>query len=199
MEKISMDQIKELRQRSGAGISDCKKALEETSGEMNGAMEYLQKKGLARAKAKGKEAREGIVHSYVHPGGRVGVLVEVNCNTDFVARTTDFTEFAEDVAMQIAAMNPLYVDRDRIPAEDMEKQREIFGAQVRESGKPENILPKIVEGKIAKWYSEVCLLDQVFIRDDTQTIDSLRGTLISKTGENITVSRFVRYELGEKS
>jgi elongation factor Ts len=196
---VSMDQIKELRQRSGAGVSACKTALEETGGDMDKAIEYLQKKGLARARSKGKEAREGIVHSYVHPGGRVGVMVEVNCNTDFVARTEDFHEFAEDVAMQIAAMNPLYVDPESIPEADMAVQKDIFGEQARASGKPENVLPKIVEGKIKKWYSEVCLLNQPFIRDDKKTVDDLRGSLISRTGENVVISRFVRYELGEKA
>jgi elongation factor Ts len=199
MSNVSMDQIKELRQRSGAGISSCKKALEETGGDLAKAIEYLQKKGLAKAKAKGKEAREGIVHAYIHPGGRVGVMVEVNCNTDFVARTEDFTDFAENVAMQIAAMNPLWVDSETIPEDALAKQKEIFGEQAKASGKPEKVIEKIVEGKIRKWYSEVCLLSQPYVQDDKQTIDDLRGALISKTGENIVVSRFVRYELGEKA
>jgi elongation factor Ts len=199
MSNVTMDQIKDLRQRSGAGISSCKKALEETGGDVTKAIEYLEKKGLAKAKARGKEAREGIVHAYIHPGGRVGVMLELNCNTDFVARTEDFQVFAEDVAMQIAAMNPLYVDRDSIPGGALATQREIFGEQARASGKPEKVLDKIVEGKLKKWYSEVCLLDQPFIREDSKTVDQLRGSLISKTGENIVVSRFIRYELGEKS
>ena len=199
MASVSMEQIKELRQRSGAGISSCKKALEETGGDMAKAVEYLQKKGLAKAKAKGKEAREGIVHGYIHPGGRVGVMVEVNCNTDFVARTEDFTDFAENVAMQIAAMSPLWVDSESVPEDALAKQKEIFGEQAKASGKPEKVIDKIVEGKIRKWYSEVCLLSQPYVQDDKQTIDDLRGSLISKTGENIVVSRFVRYELGEKA
>lgn len=199
MSKVSMEQIKELRQRSGVGISSCKKALEETDGNMDEAMEYLQKKGLAKAKARGREAREGIVHAYIHPGGRVGVMVEVNCNTDFVARTEDFVQFADDVAMQIAAMSPLYVDPEGIPAEDLEKQKEIFAEQVKQSGKPDKIIPKIVEGKIAKWFSEVCLLNQPFVKEDKKSVDDMRGALISKTGENVTISRFVRYELGETS
>ncbi len=199
MSNVSMEQIKELRQRSGAGISSCKKALEETGGDMAKAMEYLQKKGLAKARARGKEAREGIVHAYIHPGGRVGVMVEVNCNTDFVARTEDFTDFAENVAMQIAAMSPLWVDSEAVPEDALAKQKEIFGEQAKASGKPEKVIEKIVEGKIKKWYSEVCLLDQPYVQDDKQTIDGLRGALISKTGENIVVSRFVRYELGEKA
>lgn len=198
MAKVDMELIKDLRQRAGAGVSSCKKALEETGGDIDKAIEYLQKKGLAKAKSRGKEAREGAVHSYIHPGGRVGVMVEVNCNTDFVARTEDFTEFSEDVAMQIAAMNPLYIDRDSIPEDALATQREIFGEQARATGKPEKVIDKIAEGKLKKWYTEVCLLDQVFIRDDKQTVDKLRGSLISKTGENIVISRFVRYELGEK-
>jgi len=198
MANVSMEQIKELRQRSGAGINACKTALEETGGDIPKAIEFLQKKGLAKAAAKGKEAREGIVHSYIHPGGRVGVIVEVNCNTDFVARTEDFKVFADDVAMQIAAMKPLYVDRQAVPADALASQREIFIEQARASGKPEKVLDKIVEGKVTKWYSEVCLLDQPFIRDDSKTVDQIRGGVISKTGENIVVNRFVRYELGEK-
>jgi elongation factor Ts len=198
MANVDMELIKELRQRSGAGISSCKKALEETGGDLDKSIEYLQKKGLAKAKAKGKEARENIVHAYIHPGGRVGVMLEVNCNTDFVARTEDFAAFAEDVAMQIAAMNPLYVDQESVPGDALATQKEIFGEQARASGKPDKVIEKIVEGKLRKWYSEVCLLDQPFIRDDKQTVDKLRGSLISKTGENIVVGRFVRYELGEK-
>jgi elongation factor Ts len=199
MADVSLDQIRELRQRCGAGVTSCKKALVETGGDMDKAIEYLQKKGLAKAKAKGKEAREGVVHAYIHPGGRVGVLVEVNCNTDFVARTEDFLTFCEDVAMQIAAMNPLYVDQDSVPEQALGVQKEIFGEQARASGKPEKVIEKIVEGKLRKWYSEVCLLHQPFVREDDKTVDDLRGALISKTGENIVVNRFVRYELGEKN
>ncbi len=195
---ISMDLIKALRERTAAGITDCKKALEETDGDIDKAVDFLVRKGLAKMKEKGKEALEGVVHSYVHPGGKIGVLVEVNCNTDFVARTEEFKEFAEDVAMQIAAMNPVYISREGVPGEDIQKQRDIFMEQVREMKKPENVLEKIVDGKMSKWYMEVCLLDQAFIRDDKKSIDTLRGELIAKTGENIQVRRFVRYMLGEK-
>lgn len=195
---ISMDLIKTLRERTAAGITDCKKALEETDGDIEKAIDFLVRKGLARMKEKGKEALEGVVQGYVHPGGKIGVLVEVNCNTDFVARTQEFQDFAEDVAMQIAAMNPSYISRDIVPEEDLRKQREIYMEQVRELKKPENVLEKIVDGKMNKWYTEVCLLDQAFIRDDKKSIDTLRGELIAKTGENIQVRRFVRYMLGEK-
>jgi elongation factor Ts len=195
---ISMDLIKTLRERTAAGITDCKKALEQTDGDIEKAVDFLVRKGLAKMKEKGKEALEGVVHSYVHPGGKIGVLVEVNCNTDFVARTHEFQEFAEDVAMQIAAMNPVYVSQEGVPEEDIRKQREIFMEQVRELKKPDNVLEKIVDGKMKKWYTEVCLLDQAFIRDDKKSIDTLRGELITKTGENIQVRRFVRYMLGEK-
>jgi elongation factor Ts len=199
MSDVTMEQIKELRQRSGAGISACKKALTETGGNMDDAISYLQKKGLAKAKSKGKEAREGLVHAYIHPGGRVGVMLELNCNTDFVARTPDFAEFAEDVAMQIAAMNPLFIDPESVPETELASQTEIFSEQARASGKPEKVIEKIVEGKLRKWYSEVCLLNQPFIKNDDQSVDDMRGSLIAKTGENVVVSRFIRYELGEKA
>lgn len=195
---ISMDLIKTLRERTAAGISDCKNALESTDGDVEKAMDLLIRKGLAKMKEKGKEALEGVVNSYLHSGGRIGVLVEVNCNTDFVARTKEFQDFADDVAMQIAAMNPVYVSRDSISEGDVNRQRELFMEQAKDLKKPEKVLDKIVDGKINKWYTEVCLLDQSFIRDDKKTVDSLRGELITKTGENIQVRRFVRYVLGEK-
>jgi elongation factor Ts len=195
---ISMDLIKALRERTAAGIGDCKKALEATGGDIEKAVEFLVRKGLAKVKERGKEALEGVVHSYVHGGGRIGVLVEVNCNTDFVARTEEFKDFADNVAMQIAAMSPVYVSRDAIPQEDIRKQRDIFMEQAQELKKPQNVLEKIVDGKMSKWYTEVCLLDQPFIRDDKKSIDTLRGELIAKTGENIQVRRFTRYMLGEK-
>ena len=194
----SMDLIKALRERTAAGIADCKKALEASELDLDKAAEYLIRKGLARIKEKGKEALEGVIHGYIHPGGRIGVIVEVNCNTDFVARTPEFQEFADNVAMQIAAMNPSFVSKDQISEEARSKQREIFLEQARELKKPEKVLGKIVDGKMDKWFTEVCLLDQPFIRDDKRTLDSLRGELIAKTGENIQVRRFVRYSLGEK-
>ncbi|MFH1436777.1 MAG: translation elongation factor Ts, partial [Pseudomonadota bacterium] len=179
---ISMELIKELRQRTAAGITDCKKALEAEDGDLEKAAEYLVRKGIAKMKEKGKEALEGVIHSYVHQGGKIGVLAEINCNTDFVARTKEFQQFAEDVGMQIAAMSPLYVGSDNVPGEDLEKQRDIFMEQARELKKPEKILAQIAEGKIKKWYSEVCLLDQPFVKDDKKTIETLRGELIAKTG-----------------
>jgi elongation factor Ts len=195
---VSMDLIKTLRERTAAGISDCKKALEACDGDIEKAVEFLIRKGLAKMKERGKEALEGVIRSYVHAGGKIGVLVEVNCNTDFVARTPDFEEFAENVAMQVAAMNPCYVSRDVVPDQDLMRQREAFAEQAKELGKPEKVLDKIVDGKMNKWFTEVCLLDQPFIKDDKKSIEDLRGQLITKTGENIQVRRFVRFSLGEK-
>lgn len=198
MSNISMELVKELRERTGAGMMDCKKALEATGGDIEKAIEELQKRGLAKAAKKaGRIATEGLIHAYIHLGGRIGVLVEVNCETDFVARSDEFKTFVEDVAMQIAAMNPFYVSPQEIPEEELNKQREIFLEQLRSSGKPEKVLNDIVEGKLKKWYSEVCLYNQPFIKNDKITVDEVRQQLISKTGENITVRRFVRFELGE--
>jgi len=196
--EITMDLVKALRERTAAGMTDCKKALEETGGELEKAQEYLVRKGLAKMKEKGKEALEGLVFAYVHTGGRIGVLVEVNSNTDFVARTDDFKQFVEDVALQIAAMNPLYISRDHVPAADMARLREGYLEEVAQLTKPQAVLDKIVDGKVAKWLQETCLLEQPFIKDDTTTLEKLRGGLITKTGENIQVRRFVRYALGEK-
>jgi len=193
-----MDLIKTLRERTAAGITDCKKALEENGLDLDKAADYLVRKGLAKIKEKGKEALEGLIHSYIHPGGRIGVLVEVNCNTDFVARTNEFKEFADNVAMQIAAMNPLYVSKEEINEETIAHQRQIFMEQAKELKKPQNVLEKIVDGKMEKWFTEVCLLDQPFIKDDKKTVDHLRGELIAKTGENIQIRRFARFVLGEK-
>jgi elongation factor Ts len=193
-----MDKIKELRERTGAGVMDCKRILLEVDGDVEKAVVELQKKGLAKAAKKAARiAAEGVVHAYVHAGSRIGVLVEVNCETDFVARNEEFLAFAEDVAMQIAAMSPRYVKTDEISTSDTAVQREIFTAQAAESGKPANIVEKMIEGKLAKWAKEVCLYDQPFIRDDKKTIDQIRTALIAKTGENISVRRFVRFEVGE--
>jgi elongation factor Ts len=195
---MSMDKIKELRERTGAGVMDCKRILLEVDGDVEKAVVELQKKGLAKAAKKAARiAAEGVVHAYVHAGSRIGVLVEVNCETDFVARNEEFLAFAEDVAMQIAAMSPRYVKTDEISTSDTAVQREIFTAQAAESGKPANIVEKMIEGKLAKWAKEVCLYDQPFIRDDKKTIDQIRTALIAKTGENISVRRFVRFEVGE--
>ena len=195
---VSMENIKELRERTGAGVMDCKRVLNETGGDVEKAVVELQKKGLAKAAKKATRiAAEGIVYSYIHPGSRVGVLVEVNCETDFVARNEDFLTFTEDVAMQIAAMSPSYVKVEDIVEADREAQREIFKAQAEKSGKPANIAEMMVEGKLKKWAKEICLYEQPFIKEDKKTIDQIRTALIAKTGENVSVRRFVRWEVGE--
>lgn len=195
---VTMEMIKELRERTGAGVVDCKKVLAEMDGDLEKAVVELQKRGIAKAAKKaGRIAAEGLIGTYVHAGGRIAVLVEVNCETDFVARGEDFRQTTEDVAMQIAAMNPLYVSADEIPAEDVSAQEEIFSAQVKEEGKPEKIIPKIVEGKLAKWKKESCLLDQPFVKNDEMTIADLVTQLSAKTGEKITIRRFSRFEVGE--
>jgi elongation factor Ts len=198
MAEITMEKIKDLRQRTGAGVVDCKQALADTDGDVERAALELQKRGIAKAaKKQGRIAAEGLIGSYVHAGGRIAVLVEVNCETDFVTRGAEFRQLCEDIAMQIAAMNPLYVRADDIPPGDVESQREIFTAQVREEGKPDNIVPKIVEGKLAKWKKEVCLVDQAFVKDTDKTIADLVAGLTASTGEKISIRRFARFEVGE--
>ncbi len=200
MASVSVALIKELRQRTGSGMADCKKALVECDADIDKAIDYLRKKGLAKAAKKaGRIATEGAVVSYIHSGGRIGVLVEVNCETDFVARNEDFQTFARDVAMQIAAMNAQYVSAEDVSADVIEKEREIRMATARESGKPDKILGKIVDGQIKKWQKEICLLDQIWVKDPEgkKTIADLTQELVAKLGENIKVRRFVRYELGE--
>jgi elongation factor Ts len=179
---------------------DCKEALASANGSVEQAIDYLRKKGLqSAAKRSAKATREGAVGSYIHGGGRLGVLVEVNCETDFVARTDEFQELVRDIAMQIAASNPLYVSRQDVPKEMLEKERSILEEQARAAGRPENILPKIVEGRLEKYFQEVCLLEQPFVKDPDATVDALIKAKIAKTGENITVSRFTRFVLGETS
>ena len=198
MAEVTAGMIKELRERTGAGMADCKKALVETEGDAEKAIDFLRKKGLAKAAKKaGREATEGAVVSYIHGGGRIGVLVEINCETDFVARNDDFVGFTKDVAMQIAAMNPLYVRKDDIDAGAIEREREVLLAKGKETGKPEQVVAKMVEGQIAKWMKEVCLLDQPFVKNQDKTIDQIMQELISKIGENIKIRRFTRFELGE--
>ena len=198
MADITAQMVKEIRDRTGAPFIDCKKALEEVSGDFNKAIEILKIKGVAKAAKKvGRETPEGTITSYIHAGGKIGVLVEINCETDFVARNDEFQAFAKEVAMQIAAGNPRYVSREFIPEEELSKEKEIMKAQVIESGKPANIAEKIAEGKIEKFYEEVCLLDQVYIRDSKVKISDLLQALIAKIGENIKIRRFVRYQLGE--
>lgn len=195
---ISAKLVKELRDKTGAGMMDCKKALTETNGDMDKAMEYLREKGIAKAAKKADRiAAEGVVESYIHAGGRIGVLVEVNCETDFVAKTDEFKTFVRDIAMQIAAMNPKYVRSEEIPESEIEKERKILRQQALEEGKPENIVDKMVEGRLKKHFKEICLLDQAFVKDPDKTVDQLVKEMIAKIGENINVRRFVRFEMGE--
>ncbi len=196
--EISANTIKELRDKTNAGIMDCKIALKECQGDMEKAVVYLRKKGLAVAvKRAGRAMTEGAVQAYIHAGGKIGVLVEANCETDFVAKTDQFREFVKNIAMHIAAASPLYLRREDVPAAVIEKEREIYRAQAVETGKPEKILDKIVEGRIEKYCGEVCLLEQKYVRDPDLTIQDVLNELITKTGENVSVRRFVRYQLGE--
>lgn len=196
---ISALQVKELRSKTGIGFMECKQALEECNGDSEKAIEYLRKKGLATAAKKaGRTTGQGSITSYIHGNGKIGVLLEINCETDFVARTTDFQELAKDVAMQIAASSPIYVSRDDVPCELIEKEKEIVKAQIGDIKKPEEILQKIIEGKLEKgFYAKICLLDQPFIKDDSKSVKNHVTDAIAKLGENIVVRRFVRFELGE--
>jgi len=196
--EVTATLIKDLRERTGAGMSDCKKALTEVGGDMDKAIDYLRAKGLAKAAKKaGREATEGAVVSYIHGGGRIGVLVEINCETDFVARNEDFINFTREVALQIAAMNPQFVKKDEVDANFVSREREVLLAKAKESGKPEQVVQKMVEGQISKWMKEICLLDQPWVKDPDKTIDQLQQELIAKIGENIKIRRFTRFELGE--
>lgn len=198
MSTVSAALVKELRELTGAGMLDCKKALEEAGGDLNRAKDILREKGLAAAAKKaGRATTEGLIESYIHGGGRIGVLVEVNCETDFVAKTDAFREFVRDVAMQIAASNPRYLRREDVPPEDLEREREILRAQALNEGKPAHIVDKIVEGRLNKFYEEYCLLEQPFIKNPDITVAQLLNEKISVIGENIQIRRFVRYELGE--
>ena len=195
---ITAAQVKELREKTGAGMMDCKKVLQEADGNMEKAMELLREKGLAKAEKKADRiAAEGLVEAYIHANGRIGVLVEVNCETDFVAKTDDFKEFVKDIAMQIAALNPKYVRREDVPESEVNKEREILKNQALQEGKPEHIVDKMVEGRLGKFYERVCLLEQPFIKDGDKTIDELVKEKIAKIGENISIRRFTRYEFGE--
>jgi elongation factor Ts len=194
---ITASMVKELRERTGAGMMDCKKALQEANGDIEKAIEILRKKGLSKAAKKaGRVAAEGVVEAYIH-GGRIGVLVEVNTETDFVAKNEEFRDFVKDVAMQIAAQNPKYVSREEVPADVIEKEKEILKEQALNEGKPEHIVEKMIEGRIEKFYKEVCLLEQPFIKDPDKTINELLTEKIARIGENIVIRRFVRYEVGE--
>ncbi len=195
---ITAEAVKQLRDRTGAGMMDCKAALTEAGGDMDKAVEILRKKGLASAaKRAGRATNNGLIGHYIHMGGKVGVLVEVNCETDFVARTDDFQTLAKEVAMHVAAADPKFVRREEIPAEVLDKEREIYRAQFATSGKPANVVDKIVEGKLESYYSQVCLLDQPSVRDPDQTIAQLIAAATAKTGENVTIARFARFKLGE--
>jgi elongation factor Ts len=190
--------VKKLREKTNAGIMDCKAALQESQGDMEKAVDYLRQKGLAVAqKRAGRTASEGLIHSYIHAGGKIGVMVEVNCETDFTARSEAFFAFAKNLAMHIAATNPLSIDREGLSSEVVTREQEIYRAQALDSGKPEKIIDKIVEGKLKKFYQEVCLLEQPYVRDTDITVEDLLNELRAKTGENLIVSRFVRYQLGE--
>lgn len=195
---VDASTVKELRERTGAGMMDCKKALVESNGDMEKAIELLREKGLAAAAKKaGRVASEGIVDAYIHGGGRIGVLIEVNAETDFVAKNEGFRAFVRDMAMQVAAANPLYVSRDQVDQNIIEKEKEIFRAQAINEGKPEKIIERMVEGRVEKYYKEICLLEQPFIKDTDMTVQEVVTSMIAKIGENISIRRFVRFEMGE--
>ena len=195
---ISAKDVKELRDRTGAGMMDCKRALEETGGDMEAAIDILRAKGAAKAaKREGKSANEGAIGTYIHHSGRVGVMVELNCETDFVANTDDFQQLARDVAMHIAAAKPLSVSADEVPQEDVDRERAVYLAQLEEEGKPAEIREKIVEGKLKKWFKEMALLEQPFVKDPDQTVSDLITAVSARTGEKIEVSRFARFAIGE--
>ena len=195
---ITADQVKQLRERTGAGMMECKKALTESAGDFERAVDALRKSGIAKAEKRAERAAsEGLVESYIHPGNRVGVLIEVNCETDFVARTAEFQQLVRDLAMQAAAAGAEFVRREEVPAERVERERAIFAGQIEGQGKPAAIVEKIVTGKVDKFYSEICLLEQTFIRDDSKTVGDLVKEASSRTGENIVVRRFSRFRLGQ--
>jgi len=196
--EITAEMVKGLRDRSGAGIMECKSALAEAQGDPEQALQILRKRGLAGAvKRSGRTTSEGIVSSYIHPGGRVGVMLEVNCETDFVARTAEFQEMVKNLAMHIAASQPRFLSRENVPGPVLASEREIYVAQARSSGRPEAALPKIIEGKVGKFFQESCLLDQPYVRDPGVSVKDYVSAMIAKTGENIRVRRFARYALGE--
>lgn len=196
---VSAKEVKELREQTGAGMMDCKKALSECGGSFDEAVKLLRTKGLAAAaKRSGRAANQGLVDSYIHGVGKIGVMVEVNCETDFVARNDDFKNFVHDVAMHIAASAPLYISRDKVPADVVDSEMSIYKEQAKATGKDGKILEKIAEGKLEKYYQQVCLLEQPFVRDDKMTVEQLLGEIVGKIGENIVIKRFVRYELGKE-
>lgn len=194
---IPADKVKQLREMTGAGIMECKSALTETKGDIEKAIELLRKKGVASAqKRAGRETKEGLVEAYIHPGNRLGVIVEVNCETDFVAKTDDFKAFVRDVAMQVAATNPRVVSREEFSSEEIERELEIYRTQAKNEGKPENIIERYTQGKLEKFYQEMVLLEQSYIKDPSKNVKELLTEIIAKTGENINIKRFVRFQLG---
>lgn len=196
---VSASDVKKLRDMTGVGMMDCKKALIETGGDVEKAVEFLRKKGMASAqKREGRETKEGAITAYIHPGSRLGVLLELNCETDFVAKTEDFQNVARDIAMQIAAANPVAVNRDDIPAETIDKEKEIYREQMKDQNKPEQVIEKIVQGKIDKYFQEVVLMEQAFVKDTNKTMKEYLLEMSGKLGEAMTVSRFVRFQLGEQ-
>ncbi len=196
---ITAEMVKKLRDQTGAGMMDCKRALGDTDGDLEKAVDLLRTKGQATSdKRSGRSAKEGLIGSYIHrPGGKIGVLIEVNCETDFVARTAEFEAFAKDLAMHVAASNPLYVSRDQVPEKEIEREREIFKNQALESGKPEKVIDKIITGKIEKYFAEICLMEQHFIKDTDKTIEEMLKEMVGKTGEKMVISRFARFQVGE--
>jgi len=198
MTTISATMVKQLREKSGAGMMDCKKALVECDADIDKAVDFLRKKGLATAqKRAGRAMTEGTIQSYIHMGGKLGVLVEVNCETDFVAKNEDFVQFAKNIAMHIAATNPLGVRAEDVPEETIQRERDIYQAQALETGKPENVITKIVDGKMNKFFKENCLLNQPYVRDPDLAVEDVLNELIAKIGENITIKRFARFQTGE--
>jgi elongation factor Ts len=198
MKEITPQLVKELREKTGCGMMDCKRALEKSEGDIQKAIDILREQGMATAAKKaGRMTREGIIYSYIHPGEKLGVLVEINCETDFVARTEDFRNLAKDLAMQVAATNPLVIGRAELKEEAIQKEKDIYRAQAKSEGKPEKIIDKIVEGKLEKYFQEVCLLEQAFIKDEDRSVHDRLNETIAKLGENITIKRFVRFRLGE--
>ena len=195
--KITSQMVKELRDKTNAGMMDCKRALGETVGDLEKAVDLLRQKGLAvAAKRAGRATSEGVVECYIHAGGKLGVMVEVGCETDFVAKTDEFQAFAKDIAMHVAAVSPVSVTREEVPAEMLEREKDIYINQAKDSGKPDNIIDKIVSGKIEKYLSEICLMDQKFVKNPDLTIQDLLNELIAKMGENISVKRFARFQIG---
>ena len=198
MGDISAAMVKQLREKTGAGIMDCKAALAESKGDMDNAVAFLRKKGLATAqKRAGRTMSEGVIESYIHMGGKIGVMVEVNCETDFVAKTDDFKEFARNIAMHVAAVSPVGITPEDVPAEILEKEKEIYRAQALELGKPEQMVDKIAEGKLNKFFKESCLMNQPYVKDPNLTVADYLNEVIAKTGENITIRRFARFQVGE--